>query len=98
MKFPIRRWLKVAAIAVLVAFASSTNLACSPDPAGDRSQVNASDTPVLLVSNSGSSGIERFDLSSGESLGSFVAPDSGGLTYPDDITADPRGFESLNLR
>ena len=40
---------------------------------------------VLLIANSGSSGIGRFDARTGEFLGALIPPDSARLPFPDTI-------------
>ena len=41
---------------------------------------------ILLISNSGSSSVAKFDLNTGKYLGLFITENAGGLTYPDAIT------------
>jgi glucose/arabinose dehydrogenase len=48
--------------------------------------------PSLLVANSGSSGVQRFDAGSGRFLGTLVAPDAKTLPFPDTIIAGPDGY------
>ncbi len=45
------------------------------------------ETKILLVSNSGSSGVAKFDLNSGQYLGLFIPKGEGGLIYPDAVTS-----------
>lgn len=82
MKHLIRGWLMGGgALALIVC-------ACSPS---DQPDATSHDVADLLVGNSGSSGVEGYVLSTGDSLGDFIPPGSGGLIFPDAITTGPDG-------
>jgi hypothetical protein len=82
-----------SAVVILVLIGSACQSAKNSGPA---STTSTAETPAkeptsgfLLVGNSGSSGVRRFDLKSGKARGYFIEPDAGGLAFPDDITAGP---------
>ena len=79
----IRRWLIVLPVAQSIVFTYGFW--------GTQAYADNEDTTILLVGNSGSSGVEKFSLSDGKYLGSLIAPDTGGLVYPDAITTGPDG-------
>src|SRR5207248_1314987 len=56
-----------------------------PDANGDQ-------IPELYVTSEGNSSVVRFDGATGQPLGAYIAPGSGGLILPTYLTFHPNGF------